>query len=62
MIDFKVLIHLALLGRWYIRKQAKQVMRSKPGNTILLWPLLQFLPPCSCPEFLSGLIVSYELK
>jgi hypothetical protein len=45
------------LGRWfleYIRKRAEQAMKSKIVNSIHLWPLFQFLPPGSCPDFLHA--------
>jgi hypothetical protein len=34
------------------RKQAEQAMGSKPVSSVPPWPLLQFLHPGSCLEFL----------
>ena len=40
---------LSVLGA--LRKQAEQAMMSKPVSSIPPWPLLQLLPPGSCPDF-----------
>jgi hypothetical protein len=49
-----------------IRKQAVQIMRSKPVSSPAPWPLLQLLPPrfLLCFEFLSCLpsMMDYDVK
>ena len=53
---------LVVLGS--VGNKAEQTMKSKPVSSIPLWPLIQFLPPSSCLEFLLWFssVVQCELR
>lgn len=48
-----------------MRKQGEQTMGSSQVNNILLWSLLLFLPPNTCPDSirsLTSLMMDYETE
>lgn len=53
---------LGLVVPGAVRKQAKQVMESKPVRGVTSQPLLQLLPPGSCLEFLPWLPLVMDLQ
>ena len=49
-------------GPGAIRQQAEKTMGRKPINSVSSWPLHQFVPAGSCPEFLFRLplLIDYD--